>query len=69
MLKFKDLPPKFQFQARSWAVDAWNEIYAEQDLPLIDGSAEEVEQTLEEWEFEIERKTIDGIRIERLVRC
>ena len=69
MLKFKDLPPKFQFQSRCWAVDAWNEIYGEQELPLIDSSAPEVRDLLDEWEFEIERNTIEGIRIERLVRC
>lgn len=68
-LKFKDLPPKYQFQARQWAIDAWNEIYEEQGLPLIDGSAPEVQDLLDEWEFEIDRKTIEGIRIERLVRC
>lgn len=68
MLKFKDLPLKFQFQARCWAVDARNELYEEQGLPLIDSSAPEVQDLLDDWEFEIERKTIEGIRIERLVR-
>lgn len=68
-MKFADLPPKYQFQARQWAIDAWNEIYEEQGLPLIDGSAPEVDQILEESEFEIERRTIEGIRHERLVRC
>lgn len=69
MLKFKDLPRKYQFQVRQWAIDAWNEIYEEQGLPLIDGSAPEVDQILEESEFEIEQGTIEGIRYERLVRC
>lgn len=70
MLKFKDLPPKYQFQARQWAIDAWNEIYEEQGLPLIDGSAPEVDELLEEWEFEIVRgKYEGGIRYERLERC
>lgn len=70
MLKFKDLPPKYQFQARQWAIDGWNEIYAEQDLPLIDGSAPEVQDILDEWGFEIVRGQYeDGIRYERLERC
>ena len=68
MLKFKDLPPKYQFQARCWAVEAWNELYAEQGLPLIGGSAPEVQELLDEWEFEIERKIINGIRDERFRR-
>lgn len=69
MMKFADLPPKYQFQARQWAIDAWNEIYEEQGLPLIDGTAPEVQDLLDEWEFEIERGTIEGIRYERLARC
>ena len=69
MLKFSELPPKYQFQARCWAVEAWNEIYREQGIPEINSFAPEVQELLDEWEFEIERGVIEGIRYERLARC
>lgn len=68
-MKYSDLAPKYQHQARCWAVDAWNELYAEQGLPLIDGSAQEVVQLLEDWEFEIViGRYEDGVPYKRLER-
>ena len=68
-MKYSDLPPKYQHQARCWAIDAWNELYSEQGLPLIDGAAPEVEQLLADWEFEIVSGSYEpGVRYERLER-
>lgn len=68
-MKYSDLPPKYQHQARCWAVDAWNELYAEQGLPLIDGAAPEVEQLLTDWEFIItEGEYETGVKYRRLER-
>lgn len=68
-MKFAELPLKYKLQARDWAVEAWNEIYREQGIPEINSSAPEVQDLLDEWEFEIERGVIEGIRYERLERC
>ena len=68
-MKFEDLPLRHQLQARAWAVDAWNELYQEQGIPEIDGSAPEVEQLLEDWEFEIViGRYEDGVPYKRLER-
>ena len=67
-MKYHELPERHKAQARQWAMDGWNEIYAEQGIPrLAKEDSPEVLQTVEDWEYEIERGEYEkGVRYERL---
>ena len=69
-MKYHELPEKYKREARQWAMDGWNEIYAEQSIPpLATDDSPEVLQTVEDWEYEIERGEYEpGVGYERLVR-
>lgn len=66
-MKYSELPPKHQATARDWALQAINDLYRENSLPLVGEEAPEVVQLYEEREYEIERGEYEpGIKYERL---
>ena len=66
-MKYHELPDKHKRQARQWAVDAWNELYESQGIPLVGENAPEVVDLYTEREYEIERGEYEpGVRYERL---
>lgn len=52
-MKYHELPTKHKRTAIAWAVDIINEWYEQNDVDLVDESSPEVQQYLEDQEYEI----------------
>lgn len=66
-MKFHQLPAKHKVTALGWAVDAINELYRSEGLPLVNEDAPEVLELAMERDYEIVcGKYHDGVKYERL---
>lgn len=67
-MRYWELPEKYKGEAMQRAASAWNEMYEEQGIPLVDETAAEVIELAMDREYEIEKGQYEpGIRYERLV--